>query len=285
VRLSCGGVLRATGRSRISPWTLRLRWSSSGFSRPCTTRCTPRVAHSFPDPISFLSLCCLVPAPPPSCSTLTPARQGLIYRGRKPVYWSPSSRTALAEAELEYAEHTSPTAYAAFPTRPAPALAALLPAGEPVRVAAWTTTPWTLPANQAIAVNPDLTYVAVCADTRAGPGLVIVAEKLLESLTPVLFTGPVSIVATFPGTALAGSTYVHPLRADGCVRACVCVCLNDESDSGFDSQRDIARLVSRCCLLHVHGAGPLPDCSHHCSAPLPIVTADYVTDKAGALLI
>ena len=101
---------------------------------------------------------------------------GHIYRGLKPVHWSPSSRTALAEAELEYPEgHTSPSVYVAFPVveLPAPLAAALAAAGidgptdaahrEQLFVPIWTTTPWTLPANLAVSVNDKLDY-AVCRD-------------------------------------------------------------------------------------------------------------------------
>jgi isoleucyl-tRNA synthetase len=85
---------------------------------------------------------------------------GHIYRGCKPVHWSPSSRTALAEAELEYPEgHKSKSVYVAFPV-------ATVAAGAPAALAgaafaAWTTTPWTLPANMAVAVNARLQYSVV----------------------------------------------------------------------------------------------------------------------------
>ena len=93
--------------------------------------------------------------------------KGHIYRGKKPVHWSPSSRTALAEAELEYPEnHVSKSVYVAFTvTQPSPALAALAATtgsqNQQLRVAIWTTTPWTLPANLAVAVNSDLDYALV----------------------------------------------------------------------------------------------------------------------------
>ncbi|MCX5927322.1 MAG: class I tRNA ligase family protein, partial [Cyanobium sp. LacPavin_0920_WC12_MAG_63_22] len=124
---------------------------------------------------------------------------GHIYRGLKPVHWSPSSRTALAEAELEYPDgHTSPSVFAAFPVVALPeALATQLEtAGLTAKaatgagglaVAIWTTTPWTLPANLAVSVNGRLDY-AVCAvaargdaPTPAASHLVVAAE-LIESL-------------------------------------------------------------------------------------------------------
>ena len=90
--------------------------------------------------------------------------KGYIYRGLKTVHWSPSSRTALAEAELEYPEgHTSRSIYAAFwMTKPAAAVKEVLKPFLPnLGVAIWTTTPWTIPGNLAVAVNPELTYAVV----------------------------------------------------------------------------------------------------------------------------
>jgi isoleucyl-tRNA synthetase len=90
--------------------------------------------------------------------------KGYIYRGLKSVHWSPTSQTALAEAELEYPEgHTSPSIYAAFPMVEAAEAAAptLSPYLAELGVAIWTTTPWTIPANMAVALNPELTYAVV----------------------------------------------------------------------------------------------------------------------------
>lgn len=90
--------------------------------------------------------------------------KGHIYRGRKPVHWSPSSRTALAEAELEYPEgHKSRSIYVSLPVTAAAASAAgeLAAALEGAAFAVWTTTPWTIPANLAVAVNDRLQYSVV----------------------------------------------------------------------------------------------------------------------------
>jgi isoleucyl-tRNA synthetase len=152
---------------------------------------------------------------------------GHIYRGLKPVHWSPSSRTALAEAELEYPDgHTSPSVFAAFPAVELPAgLAAQLAAAglSPeaattaggLAVAIWTTTPWTLPANLAVSVNGRLDY-AICAvaprgetPTPAASHLVVAAElrdnletSLGLTLTPLL---------QVKGAELEGIVYRHPL--------------------------------------------------------------------------
>jgi isoleucyl-tRNA synthetase len=142
--------------------------------------------------------------------------KGYIYRGLKPVHWSPSSKTALAEAELEYPEgHTSRSIYAAFPVTSLaeavkPALSEFLP---DLGVAIWTTTPWTIPGNLAVALNPELNY-AVVEVTSSGEGLgfkyLIVAADLVERLSATLET-PLSVKATVKGKDLEHSTYRHPL--------------------------------------------------------------------------
>ena len=139
--------------------------------------------------------------------------KGYIYRGLKPVHWSPSSHTALAEAELEYPEgHTSRSIYAAFTmTKPAPAVKEILePFGPNLGVAIWTTTPWTLPGNLAVAVNPELNYAVVQVGTETPAKYLIVAADLVERLSEKFGT-PLTVKATMPGRALEHSTYKHPL--------------------------------------------------------------------------
>jgi isoleucyl-tRNA synthetase len=141
--------------------------------------------------------------------------KGYVYRGLKPVHWSPSSQTALAEAELEYPEgHTSPSIYAAFEvtTWPAALQAPLDPFLGELGVAIWTTTPWTLPGNLAIAVNPDLVY-AVVEGTDDIPGrfkYLLVAQALVETLQ-AKFKTPLTVKATVMGGLLEHTTYRHPL--------------------------------------------------------------------------
>ena len=108
-------------------------------------------------------------------------KQGHIFRGRKPVHWSPSSKTALAEAELEYPEgHISKSIYVAFEVlEPSDALKEFHSDDDPLKVSIWTTTPWTIPANMAVAVNPDLSYSVV---TNTKTGKLIVATDLIGSL-------------------------------------------------------------------------------------------------------
>lgn len=142
--------------------------------------------------------------------------KGYIYRGLKPVHWSPSSKTALAEAELEYPEgHTSRSIYAAFPMTGLseavkPVLGEFLPQ---LGVAIWTTTPWTIPGNLAVALNPSLNYAVVeVSPLVEGVSFkyLIVAADLVERLSEVLGT-QMTVKATVKGKDLEHSTYRHPL--------------------------------------------------------------------------
>jgi isoleucyl-tRNA synthetase len=142
------------------------------------------------------------------------ALKGYIYRGLKPVYWSPSSRTALAEAELEYPdEHTSRSVYAAFPmVSLADSAAAFQPYLDKLGVAIWTTTPWTLPANLGVAVNPELVYavVEVKGESPVAFQYLIVAKELVEKLADTLGVDLV-VQAELKGQQLEHSAYRHPL--------------------------------------------------------------------------
>ena len=106
----------------------------------------------------------------------------MVYTGKKPVHWCTHCRTALAEAEVEYEPHTSPSIYVEFPLAEASnaELASRLPAlaGRPVSVLIWTTTPWTIPSNLAIAFHPEFRYAAYDVNGTA----VIVARDLAEAV-------------------------------------------------------------------------------------------------------
>ncbi|RMF19166.1 MAG: isoleucine--tRNA ligase [Deltaproteobacteria bacterium] len=128
---------------------------------------------------------------------------GGLYRGRKPVYWCASCRTALAEAEIEYDDHRSISVYVAFDV-PGEQGALAEFAGEKPAIAIWTTTPWTLPANLAIAVHPHFPYALV----RAGDRALVIAEPLVEGLRERLSLG--EVIATFPGSRLEGIRARHP---------------------------------------------------------------------------
>ena len=139
--------------------------------------------------------------------------QNLVYKGKKPVHWCIHCRTALAEAEVEYKDHTSSSIYVEFElsaesagelTKAVPALA-----GKNLSVLIWTTTPWTIPSNLAIAFHPEFDYAAYDVDGRA----VIVAESLADKVGAVggrTFGAP---VARMKGEQLEHLRFRHPLYA------------------------------------------------------------------------
>ncbi len=131
--------------------------------------------------------------------------EGYIYKGLKPVHWCIKDRTALAEAEVEYENHASPSIYVRFKLVSDPAALDPALAGRDVYCLIWTTTPWTIPANVAISFNPKFEYVAV--DTPEG--LAIVAEGLLPRVAEALGWDQ-TVVARFPGTKLEGAVFRHP---------------------------------------------------------------------------
>ena len=129
-------------------------------------------------------------------------KEGLIYKGLKPIYWSPSSETALAEAEIEYHDKKSPSIYVAFKVQDGKGILA----GDEEFVI-WTTTPWTIPANLGICVNADLEYVTVAVNDRK----FIVAKELVESLSKELNWETYEILATYKGSDFEYMTAKHPL--------------------------------------------------------------------------
>jgi isoleucyl-tRNA synthetase len=139
--------------------------------------------------------------------------RGLIYKGKKPVHWCIHCRTALAEAEVEYADHSSPSIYVEFPLAPSSVdeLTKRVPAldGRQVSVLIWTTTPWTIPSNLAVAFHPDFDYGAYEVDGRA----IIVAEALAGKVAAAggrTFGPP---IARMKGEQLEHIRFRHPLYA------------------------------------------------------------------------
>jgi isoleucyl-tRNA synthetase len=137
--------------------------------------------------------------------------QDMVYKGKKPVHWCTHCRTALAEAEVEYEPHTSPSIYVEFPMAPASvaefwtrvdATSAL-----PVSVLIWTTTPWTIPNNLAIAFHPDFEYGVYDVDGRA----VIVAKELAEAARAKIGKPFGRPLATFAGKSMERLVFRHPL--------------------------------------------------------------------------
>ena len=137
--------------------------------------------------------------------------QGMVYKGKKPVHWCISCRTALAEAEVEYEPHSSPSIFVEFPLSPESAsnLSARAPelANRHVSVLIWTTTPWTIPSNLAIAFHPDLPYGAYESNGTA----VIVAEQLAREVGEQIGRPLGNRIATLKGSELEGLRFRHPL--------------------------------------------------------------------------
>jgi isoleucyl-tRNA synthetase len=138
---------------------------------------------------------------------------GALYRGLRPVMWSPVEKTALAEAEIEYQDHVSPTLWARFPITRASA-----PDLAGASVVIWTTTPWTIPGNRAVAYGPEIDYALVHVEgaaqhsfLRTGEFL-IVALALLPQFEKDSGLGAHSIKRVLKGAELAGVLAAHPLR-------------------------------------------------------------------------
>ncbi len=136
------------------------------------------------------------------------ALQGSLFRSKKPIHWCCSCQTALAEAEIEYFDETSPSIFVKFPlkddlSREIPELS-----GKKVFVVIWTTTPWTIPANLAIALHPDFVYAAV--DTGKGEVLIL-ARDLVESSMQAFGISDFTILAEIEAAALERKLCTHPL--------------------------------------------------------------------------
>lgn len=136
------------------------------------------------------------------------AEKGLIYKGLKPVYWSPSSESALAEAEIEYQDKEDSSIYFKLPIVESEELSG-------VSFLVWTTTPWTLPANLAVCAGPDIKYVL--ADTSKGK--FIFGSELKDKLTELLNLEEVKVLKVYSGRELEGLKYKHPLydRVSPCI--------------------------------------------------------------------
>lgn len=124
--------------------------------------------------------------------------RGFVYKGLRPVYWCIHDQTALAEAEVEYKDHTSPSIYVKFPLKSDPATIDPTLGGKKVFVVIWTTTPWTLPANLGIAVHPDYNYSAL----EHGDEVYIVASELAKSFAETCGLGETKELARFKGSKL-----------------------------------------------------------------------------------
>ena len=136
------------------------------------------------------------------------ALSGSLYRGKKPVYWCASCVTALAEAEVEYHDHTSTSIYVKFPMTDELGDIAPELKGKDVSVLIWTTTPWTIPANLAIALHPDFDYIA--AEVKGGD-VYILAEGLSDLVLGSFGMGDYTVLSKFKGKKLEGKKARHPI--------------------------------------------------------------------------
>ncbi len=138
---------------------------------------------------------------------------GALYRGLRPVMWSPVEKTALAEAEVEYHDRTSNTVFVRFPLLAGPV--------EDAAVVIWTTTPWTIPANRALAYGPAIDYALLRVDAAADASLarpgerLLVAEALIPEVRAAAGITAHTVERTLKGIDLAGAVAAHPLRGQG----------------------------------------------------------------------
>ncbi|TXC92034.1 isoleucine--tRNA ligase [Metabacillus litoralis] len=130
------------------------------------------------------------------------AKKGYIYKGLKPVYWSPSSESALAEAEIEYADKRSPSIYVAFPIQDGKGVLS-----NDEKIIIWTTTPWTIPANLGISVHPELEYSVVAADGDK----FLVASDLVKAVAETIGWESYEIDRTIKGAELDNVVAKHPI--------------------------------------------------------------------------
>lgn len=141
---------------------------------------------------------------------------GSLYRGSKPVMWSPVEKTALAEAEVEYHDHTSTTIFVRFPV-----VTASTPDIEGAAIVIWTTTPWTMPGNRAVAYGAAIDYAVIEVTDVADDSLAVVGEKLVIAQDRLAVVGEEcgitahTVLHTLKGADLAGTVCAHPLRGKG----------------------------------------------------------------------
>ena len=186
--------------------------------------------------------------------------KGLIYKGLKPVFWSPSSESALAEAEVEYHDVTSTSIYLAF--KVCDGKNVISPDCELV---IWTTTPWTIPANLAVCVNALFEYVVVSANGR----FFVVAKELVENFVNTTGITEYKIVNSILGKDLENVTYYHPLNN----RVCPVIC------------GDHVTLESGTGLVHTapgHGEDDfIVGKKYNLDILCPVDSRGYMTDEAG----
>ena len=136
--------------------------------------------------------------------------KGYVYKGLKPVHWCIHCRTALAEAEVEYHNHTSPSIWVKFPLDSDPAELSGSLGGRNVNAIIWTTTPWTLPANMALCFHHAVEYVAVASGPSESDDVYLVAQPLLAAVAEQLGFSPKAVLARVEGARLEKARFRHP---------------------------------------------------------------------------
>ncbi len=144
--------------------------------------------------------------------------RGYVFKGLKPVNWCLNCRTSLAEAEIEYEPHVSPSIYVRFALTSDPAAIDERLKGWRTYGLIWTTTPWTMPANLAISFHPKFEYAAVAVSPAARPAseareVYLVATELVRAVAEACAWPEYEVIATFPGEKLAGAVFRHPFLA------------------------------------------------------------------------
>ncbi|MFC1770264.1 isoleucine--tRNA ligase [Candidatus Margulisiibacteriota bacterium] len=156
------------------------------------------------------------------------AQNGLVHKGLKPIHWCSTCQTALAEAEIEYNDHRSPSIYVAFKVTGASAKLAEIIKNLEANIMVWTTTPWTLPANVAIAAHPEFNYLVAKTDDKA----IVFVEDLKEKIQKELGLSELTILGSLSGKKLAGTKTEHPFieRTSEIINA---VYVTKEDGTGF----------------------------------------------------
>lgn len=190
-------------------------------------------------------------------------RKGLVYRGRKPIHWCTNCVTALAEAELDYEDKESHSIYVKFPLEGE--FPPLTQTGKPVSLLIWTTTPWTLPANVAIALSPRLTYAGV--DT--GEEILLMARDLIDVVMEQIGVSDHSVAGTFKGPEMEGLYCRHPWA---------------ERDSVVVLAPYVTLEQGTGCVHIAPGHGQedyLTGLEYDLPSPMPVDDLGYFTDEAG----
>jgi isoleucyl-tRNA synthetase len=136
--------------------------------------------------------------------------KGYVYKGLKPVHWCIHCRTALAEAEVEYHDHTSPSIWVKFPLESDPAELSAALAGRNVSAVIWTTTPWTLPANIALCFRPDVEYAAIATGSSEEDDVYLVAQPLVAAVVEKLGLPRHAVIERIEGARLERARFRHP---------------------------------------------------------------------------